>query len=98
MRRPSTSLSVLVVLAAIALLVGGAVEVVTAVTTRHEGRSIQGALGAVAIVAAIVTLAWPRPTVHLFAVIAGVALVAIGILQLVEVRRANAALKRLMAT
>jgi uncharacterized membrane protein HdeD (DUF308 family) len=98
-RDPAASVRVLVVLGAVALLFAGAVELVSAATSRQEGGWwIRGLLGAIAVVASGVALVWPRPTLHAFAVITGVALVLIGVLQFLAVRKSAAKLERLTAT
>jgi uncharacterized membrane protein HdeD (DUF308 family) len=96
-RHPGSSLTVIVVLVAVALLIGGAVELVTALTERPRHRLVRGMLGLVGVLAAVLMLAWPKPGLHTFAVIAGIALVVIGVVQYLAVRRATATLKSLGA-
>jgi uncharacterized membrane protein HdeD (DUF308 family) len=94
-RHPGSSLTVVVVLAAVALLVGGAVELVTALAERRPRRLIRAVLGLVGVLAGVVILAWPKPSLHTFAALAGVSLVVLGAVQYLAVRRTTASLKAL---
>jgi len=70
------------------LLIGGALELVAAFSRGQQGRLAIGLLGVVGVLAGIIVLAWPQPSVRTFAVVAGVSLVAIGTVQLLRVRNA----------
>jgi uncharacterized membrane protein HdeD (DUF308 family) len=94
-RRPTTSLEVLAVLVGACLIVGGAVELVMAVFERQRRGWLRGLLGAVAIVAGIVTFSWPAATVAVFTTVAGIALAVLGAVQFFLARNAGAALRGL---
>jgi uncharacterized membrane protein HdeD (DUF308 family) len=91
-------LTVVVLLAAVGLLIGGAVELAGALVKSHRHRFVRGLLGVVGIGAGLLVLEWPRPTLGVLASLGGVALVAIGALEFLFARKASADIGQLAAT
>ena len=96
-RRPGSSLTVIAVLAGVCLVLGGVVELAMAFAEREPHRWLRALLGAVAVIAGVLVLAWPEATVAVFTTVAGVALVVIGCIQFFLARNAGAALRDLPA-
>jgi uncharacterized membrane protein HdeD (DUF308 family) len=95
-RHPYASVPVVIGVAAIGLLLGGAVELIMAIVERPPYWLARAGIGALALSAGLGLVLWPRPTVAILAALAGAALTAIGAVQLVLTRRAGRALRRLL--
>ncbi len=94
-RHPGASLPVVIGLAAVGLLLGGAVELLMAIVERPPQWLMRAVIGALALLTGLALVLWPRPTVSAVATLAGAALTAIGAVQLVRTRRAGRALRKL---
>ena len=94
-RHPGASLRVVIGLAAVGLMLGGVVELLMAVVERPPQWWVRAVIGAVALLAGLALVLWPRPTVSAVTALSGAALTAIGAVQLVRTRRAGRSLRKL---
>ncbi len=80
LRHPFEAVAVLAVLLGIIWIVGGFLELLSALTDpAMPRRGLSGLSGAVSLVAGIVVISWPAPTVTVLAWIAGLHLLVFGI-------------------
>ena len=80
LRHPFEAVAVLAVLLGIAWIVGGAIELMSAVAdARLEHRGLVAAAAGLSILAGIVVVSWPAPTVTVIAWVAGLYLAAFGV-------------------
>ena len=81
LRHPFETVAVLAALLGIVWIVGGSIELIGAIADRRQdNRWLVAFSGAVSIVAGIVVVSWPAPTVTVVAWISGLYLLAFGLL------------------
>ena len=80
-RNPFETITVLAVILAAAWIVIGAIDVMSAITDKSlPDRWLTALFGLVSIVAGIVVISWPEPSVTVIAWIAGLYLLIVGVL------------------
>ncbi|MGI9612136.1 MAG: HdeD family acid-resistance protein [Acidimicrobiales bacterium] len=80
LRHPFESISVLATLLGVVWIVGGSIDLIEAIVNgSSRGRLIASLGAAITIVAGIIVVAWPAPTLTVIAWTAGIYLIAIGL-------------------
>jgi uncharacterized membrane protein HdeD (DUF308 family) len=79
---PDATLWVLAVVAGLALALGGAVGIVTALAGPAEGRGVQLVLAGISLVIGIVVLAWPDATLVVLALLVGLRTLVAGVISI----------------
>lgn len=82
---PGVTLWALAVIVGLGFVVRGAAQVAAGLTAEAKLQGVQGlmvAVGAISIVAGMVALVWPKATIVVLAVLFGIRVVAVGVLQL----------------
>lgn len=79
-RNPFETVAVLATVLGVAWIVGGSIDFISAIADRHlRDRGWTAIMGVVSVIAGIVVVAWPAPTVTVIAWIAGIYLIIFGL-------------------
>jgi uncharacterized membrane protein HdeD (DUF308 family) len=80
LRHPFETVAVLATILGIVWIVSGTIDIISAIAdSQLDGRWLIGFAGALAVVAGVIVVSWPGPTVTVVAWIAGIYLIVVGI-------------------
>jgi uncharacterized membrane protein HdeD (DUF308 family) len=88
---PHASLRAFAVIVALVWIIGGAAEVIAALTRGGDGRAASLVIGLLNVAFGVVLLLWPKPTVTVLLWLIGLWLILIGLIQLYLAYRAGRA-------
>jgi uncharacterized membrane protein HdeD (DUF308 family) len=79
-RHPFDTVTVLATILGIVWIVGGSVDIISAIAdSRLDDRGLFGLMGLLSLVAGIIVVSWPAPTVTVIAWIAGIYVIVFGL-------------------
>ncbi len=83
MKYPEQTIALVVLITALYWLIAGLIEFFVGIANHYPDRTARIAFGAISMVFGILVLVWPAPTVLVFAILAGIYAIIIGVLEII---------------